>query len=89
MDVGVRQTGRNWGPFLKQRKQREQAPTSFPPHLLPLVASVALPGVRFPNSGTRAEGDLVPIVTVPRCPVAASSANWPERERKKKCKSAN
>lgn len=45
-----------------------------------MVTSGALSELRFRNSGAWTEGGLVLTVALPRCPVAASSANWQERE---------
>ena len=54
-----------------------------PIHLSPMVISESHSELRSPAVGTGEEGGLVPTVALPRCQVAASLANWQEKERQK------
>lgn len=54
-----------------------------PTHLSPVVTFDSHSEVKFPGVGAGEQGGLVPIVALPRCQVAASSANWQEKEKQK------
>lgn len=56
-----------------------------PTHLGPVVTCDSHAELQFPGGGVQgvAGGRLVPIEVLPRCQVAASSANWQEKEKQK------
>ena len=58
-----------------------------PTHLGPAVTCDSHAELQFPGGGVQGVagrgGRLVPIEALPRCQVAASSANWQEKKKQK------